>query len=48
MTPARFVHVGPYDLRLEQRRIRRPFHLFVDEQTLRQAGSLASRSEVRD
>ena len=39
--------VGQYDDRLQRWYIRRPFRLFVDEQTLRKAGALASRKEVR-
>lgn len=41
--------VGQYDDRLRRWCIRRPFRLFVDEQTLRKAAvSLAFREEVRD
>jgi signal peptidase len=39
--------VGQYDERLRKWQIRRPFRMFVDEQTLRQAGALASRRGVR-
>ena len=39
--------VGEYDVWLERWHIQRPFRLFVDEQTLRQAGALATRREVR-
>ena len=47
MTLAGFVHVGHYDFRREQWHIRQPFRLFVDEQTLRPAVSLASREAQR-
>lgn len=40
--------VGQYDDQLGTWRIRRPFRLFVNEQTIREAASLASRDEMRD
>jgi hypothetical protein len=39
--------VGHYDYRLDKWQIQRPFRLFVNERTLRQAVSPASRSEAR-
>ncbi|MCX6841233.1 MAG: SynChlorMet cassette protein ScmC [candidate division WOR-3 bacterium] len=37
--------VGQYDARQARWRIRRPFRLFMDEQTIRDAGSVVSRNE---
>jgi signal peptidase I len=43
----RFV-IGRYDRERKEWQIRRPFRLFLDEQTLTKAVSLASRKELRD